>query len=174
MCGFRSLRPGRMFVDHDDMRILRELEKGLPLVPEPFEEIGLRLGLRGADVLGRVLRLRSEGVVRKFRARINQRLAGVTANALVAWKIPLEDTGRIGPVLASFPAITHCYERTPVPDRWEYTLYTVHHGRSREEVLDQVRTVSDKIGYRDYHVLFSTKEYKRVPNFRIGENGHWP
>jgi DNA-binding Lrp family transcriptional regulator len=163
-----------MSVDHDDLRILEELEKGLPLVPEPFEEIGLRLGMSGADVVGRILRLRSEGVVRKFRARINQRLAGITANALVAWKIPGAETARIGPELASFPAITHCYERAPVPGRWEYTLYTVHHGHSREGVLDEVRTISEKIGYKDYEVLFSTKEYKRVPNVRIGENGHWP
>ncbi len=159
-------------MDHDDLRILEELQKGLPLVPEPFGEIGKRLGMTGTEVLDRVLLLRSGGVVRRFRPRINQRLAGVTANALVAWKVPVTETGRVGQLMASFPTITHCYERRPVPGRWEYTLYTVHHGCNREGVIGEIRGVSEKIGYREYEVLFSTKEYKRVPNVRIGENGY--
>ena len=161
-------------LDSDDLRVLEELEKGVPLVPEPFAEVGRRIGMTGPEVLDRVHRLQSEGVVRRFRPRINQRLVGVTANAVVAWKVPVTETGRIGPVLASFPAITHCYEREPVPGRWEYTLYTVHHAHSREEVLDEVSAVSEKIGYREHEVLFSTREYKRVPNVRMSENGNHP
>ena len=69
-------------------------------------------------------------------------------------------------------AVTHCYERRTVPGRWEYTHYTVHHGYSRDEVLGQVRQVAEKIGCPDYTVLFSTREFKRVPNVRMrGERG---
>ncbi len=85
-------------MDSLDIRLLRELEHGLPFVPEPFEEIGSRLGLTGADVQERIRKLKSAGIVRKFTARINQRLAGISANALVAWK-PAESPHRdIGPL----------------------------------------------------------------------------
>jgi hypothetical protein len=59
----------------------------------------------------------------------------------------------------------------PVPGTWEYTIYTVHHGYSRGAVLAEIRTLADHIGVQDYVVLFSTEEFKRVPNVRIRKNG---
>jgi siroheme decarboxylase len=173
MCAFHSTRPTRRKIPLDplDVALLRELENGLPLVPEPFSEIGKRLGLSGSEVIVRIKNLQEAGIVRRFRARINQRLVGVSANALVAWK-PAEAMKRdAGPLLAAFPCVTHCYERSPVPGRWEFTIYTVHHGYSREAVLSEVRTIADRVGINDYVVLFSTEEFKRVPNVRISENG---
>lgn len=158
-------------MDPIDVHLLKELELGLPLVPAPFEEIGKRLGLSGDKVMARIQLLKDAGIVRKFRARIDQRKVGITANALVAWK-PIE-SGRdyLGKLLAAFPSVTHCYERKPVPGRWEYTHYTVHHGYSRDQVLDDVRAIAEQTGCLDYTVLFSTREFKRVPNVRMRENG---
>ena len=158
-------------MDPPDMHLLSELENGLPLMEEPYEEISKRLNLTGNEVLERIQNLRSTGIIRKFRARINQRRVGISANALVAWKradSPNDDTGSL---LASFPCVTHCYERLPAPGRWEYTIYTVHHGYSRAAVLAEIRTLADHIGVHDYVVLFSTEEFKRVPNVRNRENG---
>ncbi len=157
-------------MDQRDLQILAELENGLPLVPEPFEEIGKRLGMTGEEVLGRLEGLRGAGIIRRFRARINQRQLGITANALVAWDCNGKSAGETGRLLASFSAVTHCYERKPVPGRWEYSLYTVHHGFSRKEVRDEVRKIAKETGLSDYLILFSTVEFKRVPNVRIREN----
>ena len=96
---------------------------------------------------------------------------GITANALVAWRPEGAGDTEPGKLLAAFPSVTHCYERRPVPGRWEYTHYTVHHGYSRDQVLDEVRTIADQTGCRDYAVLFSTREFKRVPNVRMQKNG---
>ena len=158
-------------MDLPDIHLLSELEDGLPVAEEPYEEIGRRLNLTGSEVLERIQRHRSAGIIRKFRARINQRRVGITANALVAWKRADSPKGDMGPLLASFPCVTHCYERMPVPGRWEYTIYTVHHGYSRGAVLAEIRTLADHIGVQDYVVLFSTEEFKRVPNVRIRKNG---
>jgi DNA-binding Lrp family transcriptional regulator len=158
-------------MDKCDRAILAALEDGLPLVPEPFEEIGRRLGMPGEEVLARVRNLQEEGVIRRFRARINQRQLGITANALVAWDCTGTDAGRAGDRLASFPSVTHCYERRPVQGRWDYSLYTVHHGYSRERVEDEVRQIAGQTGLSQYLILFSTEEYKRVPNVRVRENG---
>lgn len=158
-------------MDQSDLQLLALLEQGLPFVREPYEKIGRQLHMTESEVFARINRLQEEGVIRKFRARINQRRVGITANALVAWKRGNSCNGDAGSLLASFPCVTHCYERLPVPGRWEYTFYTVHHGYSRDEVLDEVRALSGHIGVRDYVVLFSTEEFKRVPNVRIRENG---
>ena len=158
-------------MDPIDVRLLAELEKGIPMVEEPFIEIGRRLGVPEAEVLRRAQRLRDEGVIRKIRARINQRLLGITANALVAWRPPAGWDEEAFSRFAASPGISHCYLRRPVPGRWEYTLYTVHHGRSREAVLAAIEEMARTTECSDYIVLFSTEEYKRVPNVRINENG---
>jgi len=158
-------------MDPIDVHLLRELEHGLPFVPAPYEEIGKRLGLGGDEVLDRIRLMKESGIIRKFRARIDQRKLGITANALVVWKPAGSEGNDPGKQLAVFPSVTHCYERMPVPGRWEYTHYTVHHGYSKDQVLDEVRAVAEQTGCRDYTVLFSTREFKRVPTVRIGENG---
>jgi DNA-binding Lrp family transcriptional regulator len=157
-------------MDPIDVHLLRKLEHGLPLVPAPFEEIGKGLGLSGDEVMERIRRLKEAGIIRKFRARIDQRKMGITANALVAWNPAGSGENNLGKLLAAFPSVTHCYERMPVPGRWDYTHYTVHHGYSKDQVLDEVRDVAERIGCRDYTVLFSTREFKRVPNVRMREN----
>ena len=158
-------------MDPVDLHLLRELEHGLPLVPDPFEETGKRLGLSGHEVMERIRLLKEAGIIRKFRARIDQRKVGITANALVAWKPSGPAGNDLGNLLAAFSSVTHCYERRPVPGRWEYTHYTVHHGYSRDQVESEIRTIAEKIGCPEYAVLFSTREFKRVPNVRMRENG---
>jgi DNA-binding Lrp family transcriptional regulator len=170
---FCPYNPGRFLMDPVDMRLLMELERGLPFVPEPFKEVGKRLDLAEDDVVQRIRYLKEAGIIRKFRARIDQRKVGITANALVAWKPAESGKINLGLLLAAFPTATHCYERRPVPGRWEYTHYTVHHGYSREMVKNEVRAIAEQIGCTDsdYLILFSTREFKRVPNVRMQENG---
>lgn len=158
-------------MDPRDREILAALEDGLPLVPEPFGEIGKRLGMTGGEVLERVRQMQDAGIIRRFRARINQRKLGITANALVAWECNGNPAGEPGALLASFPCVTHCYERKPVPGRWDYSLYTVHHGYARDDVEAEVRRLSLETGLSRYLILFSTEEFKRVPNVRVKENG---
>jgi len=155
-------------MDQTDRRLIIELERGIPLIDEPFAEIGLRLGITEDEVILRIRRLREEGIIRKIRARINQRQIGIMANALVAWKPPEGWSGH--EALASQPGVSHCYLREPVPGRWEYTIYTVHHKRSRNEVYEEVRSIADEIEVTDYIVLFSTEELKRLPAVRIDDS----
>jgi siroheme decarboxylase len=161
-------------MDRTDYELLRQLQEGLPLVQEPFQELGRRLGLEEHEVLERLRALRAAGIIRRFRARIDQRQVGLTANALAAWCIPPEMKEIASRILASSPCVTHCYERQPVPGRWHYTLYTVHHGKSRDQVLDEVASIATRAGISDYLVLFSTREFKRSAAVRIGEHGGIP
>ena len=158
-------------MDRHDRAILAALENGLPPVTEPFRKIGNRLGLTGEEVLARLRKMQETGIIRRFRARISQRKLGITANALVAWDCNGKPAGETASLLASFPGVTHCYERRPVPGRWDYSLYTVHHGYSREEVEEEVRRLAVQAGLARYLILFSTEEFKRVPNVRLSENG---
>ena len=98
-------------MEPNDLAILAALEDGLPFIPEPFAEIGKTLGITAEEVLDRIKKLQESGVIRRFRARINQRQVGISANALVAWRCNKKSTDKTGAFLASFPSVTHCYER---------------------------------------------------------------
>jgi DNA-binding Lrp family transcriptional regulator len=161
-------------MDPADQRLLVELEKGLPLVHHPYAEIGKRLGMTGDDVIRRISSLKDSRAIRHFRARINQRSVGIIANALVAWNIPEEESDRAGQCLAAFPEVTHCYRRSPVPGRWEFQIYTVHHGWSRDQILRELSMIAEKTGYSEYVALFSTDEYKRIPHTRAADIGAGP
>ncbi|MEN6609464.1 MAG: siroheme decarboxylase subunit beta [Methanoregulaceae archaeon] len=158
-------------MDPTDSSLLAALERGLPVTREPFAEIGRTLGIPESEVLDRLHRLKNEGVIRRFRARIDQRKVGILANALVAWRVPGHLSEEAGTSLSRFPGVTHCYERRPVPGRWDYTHYTVHHGCSREAVEAEVAKLAEVAGLNEYIVMFSTEELKRVPAVRVRENG---
>ena len=158
-------------MDLIDRDLLAVLEQGLPVAREPFAEIGRRLGIPESEVLDRLRQLKSNGVIRRFKARIDQRKVGIVANALVAWHVPGDRYDEAGARLALFPGITHCYERRPVPGRWDYTHYTVHHGSGRKEVAAEVKKIAELTGLKEYTIIFSTEELKRVPAVRVRENG---
>jgi DNA-binding Lrp family transcriptional regulator len=158
-------------MDMLDRDLLAMLERGLPVTREPFAEIGRCLGSPESDVLTRLQRLKSEGVIRRFKARIDQRKLGITANALVAWRVPPDRYDETAARLAMFPGVTHCYERRPVAGRWDYTHYTVHHGKSRGDVTAEVEKLAEMTELNEYTVIFSTEELKRVPAVRVRENG---
>ncbi len=157
-------------MDAIDRAILRLSQDGIPLEERPFAGIAAELGLSETEVVARLAALKERGVVRRFGARINPRQAGIAVNVMVAWIVPPARIGEVGRTMAGFPEVTHCYERRAVPGRWEYTLYTVLHGRDRAEVLGQVDRLSERTGIGDYAILTSTREFKRTPAGRIREN----
>lgn len=156
-------------MDKTDRAILRELELGVPMVEQPFALIGGSLGIPEEEILSRIRKMKDAGIIRKIRARINQREIGIAANALVAWNVPKGWDGFER--LADLPGVSHCYLRKPVPGKWEYSVYTVHHNRTQDEVYSIVRRFAGEEGITGYQVLFSTEELKRVPAVRINQTG---
>lgn len=154
-------------MDTYDLMLLLELEKGIPLVQNPYAEIAVSQGISENEVISRITDLMKEGVIRRIRARINQRSIGICANALVAWKIPKDEADNAGLQLSGLQGVTHCYQRRPVQGIWEYSVYTVHHGWTRSQVTEEVVRISEMTGYSDYLLLFSTEEYKRVPHTKV-------
>ena len=69
------------------------------------------------------------------------------------------DTGRR---MAAFRGISHCYQRPTYAD-WPYSVFTMAHGRSKEEcdaILDAIET---EIGcIEDRATLYSSTEFKKI------------
>jgi DNA-binding Lrp family transcriptional regulator len=143
-----------------EQRLIMELGDNFPIDSRPFAVIGQRLGMTEEEVIARVKEFIDRGVIRRLSVALRQQHVGFTANAMVMWQVPAERLAEIGRTLASFPEVTHCYERETLPD-WPYNLYTMVHRPRREECLAIAERLSRAVGVGEYKVLFSKQELKR-------------
>ncbi len=149
-------------MDEIDQAIIRITQAGIPLVKEPFEEIAKEIGTSEDEVIARLRKLISKGVVKRLGISVNQRKVGIVANAVVAWKVPKNRVESVGTMLSSYKEITHCYERMTIPGKWECNLFTVIHGYSRDSVEEIAKKLSEDVGINEYLVLFSNEQFKRT------------
>ncbi|MGQ9511661.1 siroheme decarboxylase subunit beta [Thermodesulfitimonas sp.] len=143
-----------------EQRLITELGNNFPIASRPFAVIGERIGLTEEEVLARVKEFIARGIIRRLSVALRHQNVGFTANGMVVWRVAPERLEEVGKKLASFPEVTHCYERETAPD-WPYNLYTMIHRPHREECLAIAARLSEAVGIKDYLVLFSTQELKR-------------
>jgi DNA-binding Lrp family transcriptional regulator len=90
------------------------------------------------------------------------RRAGFSANGMGVWQVPEERVAEVGPRMAAFRGISHCYQR-PTYEDWPYALFTMAHGRSKEEcdaILDAIETEIECVEGRA--TLYSSTEFKKI------------
>lgn len=141
--------------------IVRELQGELPLVARPFKVIAERLGIEEEELIQKTKEMKEKGLIRRFGAAVRHRKIGFVANAMVVWIVPRERVEEVGKIMASFPEVTHCYER-PTSDKWPYNLFTMIHGKSNQECEKIIEEIASKTQIQDYHILYSIKELKKT------------
>ncbi|WP_421069733.1 Lrp/AsnC family transcriptional regulator [Pelotomaculum propionicicum] len=144
-----------------DRQIIKELQNGLPLAVRPYKIIGDRLNMTEKELIDRVRYLIENGFIRRFGAAVRHQDLGFKANAMVVWDVPDERVNDIGVIMAGFREVTHCYQRPRFPN-WPYNLFTMVHGRSREECAKIAGFISQAVGIKKYDLLFSTAELKKI------------
>jgi len=147
-------------LSEQEKELVRELQKGLPLVSRPFKDIADRLNVSEEEVIARVKDFLSRGIIRRFGAVVKHQDVGYVANAMTVWPVPEERIIEVGRMMASFPEVSHCYNRPSAPG-WPYTLYTVIHGKKEQECRSIADKISSFTGITGYRILFSTAELKK-------------
>ncbi|WP_231967706.1 Lrp/AsnC family transcriptional regulator [Thermanaeromonas toyohensis] len=143
-----------------EKNIVRFFQGDLPLEPRPFKKAAEALGLDEEEILAYLKTFQQEGLIRRFGAAIRHWQAGITANAMVVWRVPEEEVEAAGRKLASFREVTHCYQRKTKPG-WPYNLFAMIHGRTRGECEALAFKLAQAIGHYEYRVIFSTAELKK-------------
>ncbi len=141
--------------------MIKGLQRDIEPVAEPFAPLVESLGIDHATLAREAERMKKAGLMRRFAAILYHRKAGFTANAMVVWKVPEERAEAIGETVAAYSAVSHCYLR-PVYPEWPYPLFSMVHGKSREEVEGIVEEMAEEIGVKEYNYLYSTREFKKV------------
>jgi len=137
------------------------VQEDLPLAPRPFAAQAEVLGTDEDTVLGMIQSFKDRKLMRRFAAVMNHRTAGFKANAMGVWAVPENELEAIGPQMAGFAAVSHCYRR-PTYDDWPYSVFTMIHGRSARDCEATVEAIRRETGIDEYCLLWSIKEYKKV------------
>lgn len=144
-----------------DKTFVVEFQKDLPITEEPYTEACVAMGMSIEDVAAHAAKMKAAGALRRISAVFKHQSAGFTFNAMGVWAVPQEQVAKIGQDMASFKAVSHCYLRPTYPE-WPYTIFTMVHGRSKEEAFGKIQAIHDEVAPFEYDILYSTKEYKKV------------
>lgn len=151
-----------MSVDATDRALLAALEPGLALVARPYAALAQQTGLTEQEVIDRLRRLKSAGIIKRFGVIVRHRALGYRANAMVVWDIPDDHVAAVAPILAAQPFVTLCYRRPRRPG-WPYNLFCMIHGKDRETVRAQIVRANASAGTAalPQAVLFSSRAFKQ-------------
>jgi DNA-binding Lrp family transcriptional regulator len=144
-----------------DIAVIRQLQKDLPVVSRPFDGWAEELGVSTEELLDAGQQMIERKQMRRFSAVLNHRKAGFRFNGMGVWAVPDEQTDEVGYQMAAFKAVSHCYLRPTYPD-WPYTIFTMVHGRSKQECEKILQAIEDETGITERTTLYSTKEYKKT------------
>jgi len=145
-----------------ERRILAVLQGGFPRSQTPYKDMAKLVGIDTKRLLAVLDNWKREGKLRRIGAIVDHFKVGLSAGAMVAWRVEPERIEQVGTTLAGFKEVTHAYERK-IAENWPYNLYTMVHGADIQEVEQIVKRMSQACGVSDYRILTTKKELKKVP-----------
>lgn len=141
-------------------KVARVIQKDITVTRLPFKETGNLCGLTSEEVLQTTRELQEKGFIRKFGAILRHQKAGYKKNALVVWAVPAKQIKKTGDIFASFPFISHCYERKPAFKK-KYNIFTMLHSNDKN-ISSLINKVAIATGINDYVIFESVQEYKKT------------
>ena len=142
--------------------IIKEAQNDIEITQEPFKKIIEKLDISYDEFFAVLNEFQETGVMRRFASILNHRHAGFGANAMVAWDIEEGEKGEeIGKIAASFSAVSHCYLRPKYPT-WNYNLFTMIHGKTKEDTQEVIENIAKEIEYKSNMPLYSSREFKKI------------
>jgi len=121
-------------LSQEQMLDLRQcLERGLPLVTRPYDNLAEQIGAHHDQVLQQML------------------------------DVPDALVDEVGNRLGRAPGVNLCYQRPRRLPQWRYNLFCMVHGRERKEVTAHIQRVLEQQQLSDlpHQLLFSTHAFKQ-------------
>ena len=151
-----------------------EIQGGLPTTRTPYRDVADALDEDVEWVLETIKRFDAEGKVRRVGVIPNHYSLGYSENGMTVWNVPDDVVDEVGPEIAAFDFVTHCYRRPRHDGVWPYNFFAMTHGRSEAESEERVEQVREKMAEHwdvtddDWDTLFSTGILKKT-GIRIAE-----
>ncbi|HEX5979940.1 MAG TPA: AsnC family transcriptional regulator [Thermoleophilaceae bacterium] len=144
-----------------DMAVIRATQGPMEPVAEPFGAAARELGMPVRSLLEHLEDMRERKALRRVAAILFHRRAGFSANGMGVWEVPEDRVLELGPRMAAYRGISHCYQRPTYAD-WPYSVFTMAHGRSKEECDAILDTIAAETGIEERRTLYSSTEFKKI------------
>ncbi|MEF8973501.1 MAG: Lrp/AsnC family transcriptional regulator [Haloarcula sp.] len=152
----------------DELDLVLAIQDGLPVTATPYADVADEIGADLDWVLETIQRFNVEGKVRRVGVIPNHYALGYSENGMTVWDVPDEVIDEVGPAIAEFDFVTHCYERPRHDGVWPYNFFAMTHGRSEAESQERIQQVRDRmaehwdVADEDWDTLFSTRILKKT------------
>jgi DNA-binding Lrp family transcriptional regulator len=147
--------------DEFDIAVIKALQGDMPVIPEPYRPAADELGIDQPKLLEHLEGMKERKLLRRVAAILFHRRAGFSANGMGVWNVPEGEELAYGKRMASFRGISHCYQRPTYAD-WPYSVFTMAHGRSKEECDAILDAIAADTGVDDRATLYSSTEFKKI------------
>jgi DNA-binding Lrp family transcriptional regulator len=147
--------------DEFDIAVIRALQGDMPVVPEPYAPAAKELGIEQGKLLEHLEGMKERRLLRRVAAILFHRRAGFSANGMGVWKVPDGEELDYGKRMAAYRGISHCYQRPTYAD-WPYSVFTMAHGRSKEECDAILDAIAEDTGVKERATLYSSTEFKKI------------
>lgn len=161
----------------DDRELIKIVQRGLPIVSRPYAHIAEKLSTTEQDVIQRLKKLVGNGAIKRYGIIVRHRELGYRANGMVVWDVPDYRIRELGTCIGKFPSVTLSYHRPRRLPDWPYNLFTMVHGRDRDEVRQKVEEIvnSCRLQAINHVIIFSTRRFKqRGANYTTRKNSIKP
>ncbi|HEY4451904.1 MAG TPA: AsnC family transcriptional regulator [Solirubrobacteraceae bacterium] len=147
--------------DDTDIAVIRALQGDMPVLEQPYARAAASLGMPQERFLDHLARMQERGLLRRVAAILYHRRAGFSANGMGVWQVPDEQIFEIGCRMAAVRGVSHCYQR-PTYEDWPYSVFTMAHGRSKEQCDAVLDAIAEQTGIHERATLYSSTEFKKV------------
>ena len=149
--------------DERDVAVIRALQGPMEVSDRPYDAAAQQVGVSTEELLAHLEGMVDRRLLRRVAAILYHRRAGFSANGMGVWRVPEERILDAGRRMAAVRGVSHCYQRPTYPD-WPYSVFTMAHGRSKQECDAILDAIADQQGLHgdDRAVLYSSTEFKKV------------
>ena len=149
--------------DDTDIAVIQALQGPMEVTDRPYDAAAAETGMSTDDLLTHLAGMVDRKLLRRVAAILYHRRAGFSANGMGVWRVPDDQVLEVGRKMAAVRGISHCYERPTYRD-WPYSVFTMAHGRSKEECDAILQSIADEheLHGSDRAILYSSTEYKKI------------
>ena len=148
-------------MDDIDKTILNRIQSDFPMTSRPFLDIAEDLGLSEEEVLGRIVRLKQAGIIRRIGGNFVPHKVGFVST-LCAAEVPEEKIEAFAKVVNGYPGVTHNYRRDN-----RFNIWFTFIAPSMQEIEKNLAAISEKTGISNILNLPATNVFKIKAQFDL-------
>jgi len=148
-------------MDEVDKAILNRVQSNFPITSRPYLTLAQELNLSENEVLSRLRRLKSDGIIRRIGGNFTPAKLGFVST-LCAASVSENQIDRFTRIVNRYPGVTHNYQRENI-----YNIWFTFIGPSMVEIEKNLKQIGKETGVTNILNLPATKVFKIRAHFEL-------